>query len=103
MKYYPEFPEGRKKWFDRVHFDIGDGFGVRQVSVHWERGGPLWLRVAVKTLAFLGNPKLRPFYRVLVDKKDRVPKNIAQATFEIPDTEDYAPSISTDSVSEHYS
>lgn len=103
LKYYPEFPEGRKKWFDRVHFDIGDGFGVRQVSVHWERGGPLWLRVAIKTLAFLGNPKLRPFYRVLVDKKDRVPKNIAQATFEIPDTEDYAPSISTDSVSEHYS
>ncbi|MDQ3062437.1 MAG: hypothetical protein M3R14_06170, partial [Acidobacteriota bacterium] len=27
LKHYPEFPEGRRRWFDRVHFDTGDGFG----------------------------------------------------------------------------
>lgn len=103
LKLYPEFPEGRRKWFDRVHFDIGDGFGTRPLSVHWDRGGPLWLRLAIKTLAFFGNPRLRPFYRALMDKKDIVPKNVEKTVFELPDTQDYTPRISTESVSENYS
>ncbi|MCA1624132.1 MAG: hypothetical protein LC768_18970, partial [Acidobacteria bacterium] len=39
LKLYPDFPEGRRKWFDRVHFDIGDGYGTRPLSVHWTYGG----------------------------------------------------------------
>lgn len=103
LKLYPEFPDGRKKWFDRVHFDVGDGFGTRPLSVHWDKGGPLWLRMAIKTLAFFGSPKMRPFFRALMEKKDYVPKNVEKAKFEFPDTEDYTPQISTDSVSENYS
>ncbi|HQU84640.1 MAG TPA: hypothetical protein PKY59_15995 [Pyrinomonadaceae bacterium] len=103
LKFYPEFPEGRKKWFDRVHFDVGDGFGTRPLSVHWDKGGPLWLRMAIKTLAFFGSPQMRPVFRALMDKKDFVPKNAEKAVFEFPDTEDYTPQISTDSVSENYS
>lgn len=103
LKFYPEFPDGRKKWFDRVHFDLGDGYGLRPLSVHWDRGGPLWLRLAIKTLAFFGNPRMRPFFRALMDKKDYVPKDAAKTTFELPDTEDFTPRIATDSVSENYS
>ena len=39
LKLYPEFPEERRRWFDRVHFDISDGHGLRPLSVHWNRGG----------------------------------------------------------------
>jgi hypothetical protein len=64
LRLYPEFPEGRRKWFDRVHFDTGDGYGPRQLSVHWKRGGPAWLRWAIWTLGVLGHEKMRPAFRL---------------------------------------
>lgn len=84
LKHYPEFPEGRKQWFDRVYFDVGDGFGTRKLSVHWKRGGPMWLRWATWTLGILGHERLRPVFRAVRKKQDRVPKNVAQTEFTIP-------------------
>ena len=75
LKHYPEFDEGRQKWFERVFFDSGDGQGLRPLSSHgWKRGGPNWLRGAIWTLGFLGGPKMRPFFRVARKKHDRIPK-----------------------------
>ncbi len=100
LKLYPEYPEGRQRWFDRVHFDIGDGEGLRKLSVHWKRGGPTWLRWAIWTLGVLGSPKLRPAFAVARKKKDRVPKTIEKTNFEIPNLEDIAPpTLSSDVVS----
>jgi hypothetical protein len=100
LKLYPEFPEGRQKWFDRVHFDIGDGEGLRKLSVHWKRGGPTWLRWAIWTLGVLGSPKMRPAFAIARKKKDRVPKTLEKAKFEIPNLEDIAPGLtSSDAVS----
>ncbi len=99
LRHYPEFPEGRKKWFDRVHFDVGDGHGLRPLSVHWVYGGPLWLQWAVWTLGVMGSPKMRPFFALARPKKDRVPKNIAHTEFEIPSTEDFTPTLSSDPIS----
>jgi hypothetical protein len=99
LKLYPEFPEGRQKWFDRVYFDIGDGEGLRKLSVHWRRGGPRWLRWAIWTLGVLGSPRLRPAFALARKKKDRVPKTLEKAKFEIPNLEDIAPSLSSDAVS----
>ena len=99
LKLYPEFPEGRQKWFDRVHFDTGDGHGVRQLSVHWKRGGPTWLRWAIWTLGVLGSPRMRPFFSIARKKIDRVPKDAAKTSFEIPDLGDIAPSLTSDPVS----
>jgi hypothetical protein len=99
LKLYPEFPEGRQKWFDRVHFDTGDGHGVRQLSVHWKRGGPTWLRWAIWTLGVLGSPRMRPFFSIARKKIDRVPKDAAKTSFEIPNLEDIAPSLTSDPVS----
>lgn len=97
LKFYPEFREGRKKWFDRVHFDIGDGHGVRPLSVHWERGGPAWLRVAIWTLGVLGGQRMRPIFRVVRKKADRVPKDVSQAEFDIRPLDEIIPELSTGS------
>lgn len=99
LKLYNEFPEGRQRWFDRVYFDVGDGEGLRQLSVHWKRGGPTWLRWAIWTLGFLGSPKMRPVFSAARAKVDRVPKDAARTSFEIPNLEDIAPKIPSDAVS----
>ena len=99
LKLYPEFPEGRQKWFDRVHFDTGDGHGVRQLSVHWKRGGPTWLRWAIWTLGVLGSPRMRPIFSLARKKMDRVPKSAGTTNFEIPNLEDITPSLTSDPVS----
>jgi hypothetical protein len=79
LKYYENFPQGRKRWFDRVHINA-DGLGVRQLSVHWKRGGPTWLRWAIWTLAVLGSPKLRPVFRLAVKNKDIIPQQLNRET-----------------------
>jgi hypothetical protein len=78
LKYYEDFPEGRKRWFDRVHINA-DGLGVRQLSVHWKRGGPTWLRWAIWTLAVLGSPKLRPVFRLAMKDKDIIPQQLSDS------------------------
>src|SRR5215203_1640670 len=85
LKNYPEFDEGRRKWFDRVYFDVGNEKGLTNLSGHgWERGGPAWLRVAIWTLRLMGSPKMRPFFKVARKAYDRVPKDAAKTHFEIP-------------------
>ena len=98
LKHYPEFPEHRRRWFDRVHFDIGDGHGVRPLSVHWDRGGPTWLRWAVWTLGVFGSPKMRPAFSLVRKRQDRVPKDAAQTKFEVPNLEDITPNLTSDIV-----
>ena len=98
LKNYAEFPEGRRKWFDRVYFDIGDGMGVRQLSVHWRRGGPAWLRWAIWTLGVLGSPKMRPAFSLARKKYDRVPKDLTETKFEIPDLQEITNGLSAEQV-----
>jgi len=99
LKMYPDFPDGRQKWFERVFFDTGDGNGLRPLSVHWKRGGPTWLRWAIWTLGVLGSPKMRPVFRAARKKHDRVPKSAAKTSFEIPDLDDISRSLTSDTVS----
>jgi hypothetical protein len=98
LKLYPDFPEGRQKWFDRIFFDIGDGEGIRQLSVHWKKGGPTWLRLAIWTLGVLGSPTMRPAFEIARRRRDRVPKDVATTRFEIPDLEDLTRELSSDTV-----
>jgi len=92
LRNYPEFAEGRRRWFDRVYFNIGDEKGLTNLSGHgWVRGGPTWLRAAIWTLGFMGSPKMRPFFAIARKKYDRVPKDAAKTDFEIPNLEDIAP------------
>jgi hypothetical protein len=76
LSYYDHFPAHRKRWFDRVYFDYKDQ-GLKPLSDYgWVNGGPVWLRLAIKTLGFFGNPKLRPIYRMLMKPEDVVPKSV---------------------------
>ncbi|RMG04950.1 MAG: hypothetical protein D6735_06050 [Acidobacteria bacterium] len=89
LSYYPDFPDGRKRWFDRVFFDVGDGRGLNPLSAYgWKRGGPRWLRWAIWTLGFLGSPTMRPLFNLLRDKKDRVPKDAKLIDLQIPDVKE---------------
>jgi hypothetical protein len=81
---YPEFPEDRKRWFDRVHFDINDGHGLRPLSVHWNLGGPPWLRMAIWLLGALGSPAARPVFSLIRSRKDVIPKSSETINFRIP-------------------
>lgn len=98
LKEYPEFPEGRRQWYDRVHFDIGDGNGVRPVANFCFYGGPIWFRCAMKVLGFAGSHRLRPLFRLAMKRKDRVPKDLNKVEFEISDSESL-PQELTDAVS----
>lgn len=101
LKHYPEFAEGRQKWFERVYFDIGDEKGLVSLAGHgWKLGGPKWLRAAIWTLGFLGSPTMRPVFRAARKKKDRVPKDVARTKFEIPDLEDIRLSLPSEPVTE---
>lgn len=96
LRHYPDFPEGRRRWFDRVFFDIGDGHGIRELSVHWKRGGPTWVRWAIWTLGVLGSPSLRPVFRIARKRGDRVPKDVSRTKFEIPDLDEISHSLSSE-------
>ena len=96
LKDYPEFPNGRKQGFDRIHIDAGDGKGVQKVSIHWKDGTPKWLQWAIWTLAVFGSPKMRPFFSVARKKKDRVPDHVNKTKFEIPDLQEIATSLAAE-------
>lgn len=101
LTHYPDFPEDRQKWFQRVFFDTGDGLGVRSLASHgWKRGGPGWLRAAIWTLGFLGGSTMRPLFRVARKKKDRVPSHVEVARFEEIDTSEFSRGITSEFVSE---
>ncbi len=76
LKNYPEFPEGRRRWFDRVHIDVEDNSGLRPLSFHWKSGGPKWLRWAMWAVGILGHKSMRPAFRLAMKQEDRVPKQI---------------------------
>ena len=86
LSHYPEFRLERQRWFDRVYFDIGNEKGLASLSDHgWKQGGPRWLRIAIKVLAFSGSPAMRPIFSLFRKKQDRVPKSLNETLFELPD------------------
>ena len=96
LKHYPDFADQRRRWFDRVFFDIGDGKGIVPLSAHgWKRGGPTWLRAAIWTLGFLGSPTMRPIFRVVRKRADRVPRDVEKTIFSIPAREEILGELSS--------
>jgi hypothetical protein len=89
LRFYPEFSEGRQKWFDRVYVDIGDSFGLRQLSVHWKQGGPPWLRWAIKFLGVLGHERMQSVFRLAMKPEDILPRDLSEMRFEIPNMEEF--------------
>ncbi|MEO6587776.1 MAG: hypothetical protein ABIP06_00480 [Pyrinomonadaceae bacterium] len=86
---YTHLSEDRQNWQNRVYYDNQDGKGLAPLSVHWaESGYRLWLRASIQLLGFLGSPVMRPVFHLFRNKKDRVPKNIANENSESFQIED---------------
>jgi len=99
LTHYPQFRAGRQRWFDRVHFDTGDGNGIRPLSDHgWIKGGPLWLRIAIWVLGVSGSPAARPLFRAARKKKDRVPKIVHPTPIVVGRDEDSVIELTSDPV-----
>jgi hypothetical protein len=92
LKHYPEFPEDRQKWIQRVFVQIDDR-GVNPLSFFWPRGGPKWLRVANWTLSALGHNTMRPVFSALRSKKDVVPASFALSSGPALKDESAAPDL----------
>jgi len=76
LTHYPEFPEDRQKWIQRVFVQV-DERGVQPLSFFWKRGGPKWLKVANSVLSGLGHNSARPVFSLLRSRKDIVPASFA--------------------------
>ncbi len=95
LKTYKGLPDDRQRWFDRVHFDIEDGHGLRPLSAHWQNGGPAWLRAAIWFLGVSGSELARPLFEMARNQKDRVPFDAAETQFELPNYEENSPKFSS--------
>lgn len=82
LQHYPEFPEERQKWIQRVFVQIDDR-GVNPLSFFWKRGGPKWLRVTNWTLSGLGHNRMQPLFSLLRARKDIVPANFVPPQLQI--------------------
>ena len=95
LSLYPEFPEHRRRWNDRVFFDKNNGNGLVSLSANGWVTGPFWLRMTIRTLGFMGSRKMLPMFRMTGKSKDRVPKNLTETKFEVSDLQDITGGLPT--------
>jgi hypothetical protein len=63
MREYPSWPEGRRRWTDRVEWD--DEGVLKTMTDEWPDGGPWWVRTAIGTFR-VGVHCMTPAMRALV-------------------------------------
>jgi len=64
MRQYPAYPPGQQRWTDRVSYER-DGV-VQSLSVEWPDGGPIWVRLAMRTFQLGASAPLLPLLRTTV-------------------------------------
>jgi hypothetical protein len=67
---YDHFPEGRRRWSDRVYVDHNDGNGLRTLTAHWNGQTPKWTYIAFLALSVLAHPALQPLIALTVGDND---------------------------------
>ncbi len=67
---FPDFPDGRRSWSDRIFFDAEDGLGPRPLTEHWNGQLPGWTRVAMWALKALSHDMLVPVLGFTVGDTD---------------------------------
>lgn len=72
---FPDDAGNRNSWQERVFASVNE-HGMQPLSFHWEDGGPIWLKLATKTLAFLGSHHAKHLFRLRSSKKDVVPREL---------------------------
>jgi len=67
---HKHLPEGRRRWTDRVYFDMDDGKGLRPLSKHWDGRSPIWTYPAFLALSVLTLPFVQPIINLIVGDND---------------------------------
>jgi hypothetical protein len=68
LRHYPSHPQGQSLWTNRVFIDLEDK-GVRPLSDYWKRGGPVWVRVALRGLRAMGSHRVKPALRMAFSRE----------------------------------
>ena len=63
LRHYPNHPQGQFLWTNRVFIDLEEE-GVHPLSDYWKRGGPVWVRVALRVLRAVGSQRVKPALRM---------------------------------------
>jgi hypothetical protein len=72
LRHYREFPEGRRRWTDRITTCDWEG-DVQPLSHHWPDGGPSWVRSSVAAFRLLTGPAMMPVIRAAFGALDPAP------------------------------
>lgn len=68
LRHYPNHPQGQFLWTNRVFIDLKDK-GARPLSDYWKRGGPVWVRVALRGLRMMGSHRVKPALRMAFSRE----------------------------------
>lgn len=81
VRFYPEFPAGQERWYNRVYFDVR-GTGVNPLSHYWPiKGAPKMAKRIVSCLCALGSRPIEPALRLsLIAQKRSVRREIIGET-----------------------
>ncbi|QQS32296.1 MAG: hypothetical protein IPM50_11575 [Acidobacteriota bacterium] len=70
---YPHFPEGRRRWHERVYFDAEDGCGARPLAEHWKGRASAFHNAAIGLLTFLSHRRFSYLFRLNEARSDFEP------------------------------
>jgi hypothetical protein len=68
LRHYPNHPQGQFLWTNRVFIDLEDS-GVHPLSDYWKRGGPVWVRAALRVLRAVGSQRVKPALRMAFSRE----------------------------------
>jgi len=71
LKYYPNYPKGKRLWTDRIYWTLEDG-AVRPMSFYWKKGGPAWVRASLSVMKIIASRRARPAMRLVFAREEGV-------------------------------
>lgn len=86
LGHYPDFPETRSSWPQRIYFDYGEGRGVESLSSRWKERTPIGYQCAIQVIRMLGRNALLPVYRLIsrdttVVRDNKVEREVSSYAF----------------------
>lgn len=75
---YPHFPEGRRKWHERVYFDADDGLGPRPLAEHWNGRASRFHNAAIGLLSFLSHRRFSYLFRLSERRSNYDPTPVSE-------------------------
>jgi hypothetical protein len=71
LRHYPNHPQGQFLWTNRVFINFEEK-SARPLSDYWKRGGPVWVRVALRGLRMMGSHRVQPALRMAFSRESLI-------------------------------